>query len=385
MAQKNIYFKAYEDLFDPRSGGFETLLNEAIPPYNELWYKKYFPKAPEARPIDAEGKAYFKAVEIEESSEPMMLPRAPFSPPKEGSKEGFSFYLDSLWDFGFSFSITASDRLRYEKMATEMGAKEGGEALMKRYLHNVTDLIKGANASYSNICAQILSKGEWKYQTPTGIQALGKCKEIDPSFKITATTLPWSDPNATIIEDLQKAVELIREKTRYDGMLTAKMSLNTFKLVQNNKAVREAVATTIVLGGTAVQSHEIVTIDKFNQYVSDNSNYLPIIELVEEKQILQDSTVFRKTVNGWQDEMVIVSPAGIQGFMEYAYTEELMVFRNLPNRNVQWIDGGLFGLMNWKSSLDNRQPIDITEILATGAPSLRVFKKWVQIDTSKVV
>ena len=392
MASRNLPSSQFEEFFDKRSGALNFLLSreELFPPPNEQLYAKYFPMAEFPVPIQPDGSALFTGGTITAIKAPMLNPRGTWSEPSEYTKGGFEAYVDALHDLGGKITITAQQEENYERKSQllQNTSVSGAGNIIDFYIQNLQDLVKGGHSTYTYLSMQMLSKGEWEFDTPNyGFKINGKCSTIRPYFKIKASTLMWSDPDAPILEDLQRAVKLIRDKTGYEGVLTAKMSRSKFiEEVQTNNIVRKTLLQNQLLASLGMGGYDpnmVLTIEMLNNWLAQQNGYYPLIELIEESQVIQDLPSVKIDVHGWAKEMVIVSPAGAQGTTEWAIPSELAYLRKYPNFNVATLFGGLFGVLT-RLVTDTRIPQKQTELLTLGAPALLVFDKWVQIDTSQV-
>ena len=390
MAARNLQsLQQFKELFDPRSGALQFLLRseDIFPPANEQLYTKYFPQAEFPTPIGADGTALFKGGTITRVKAPMLNPRGTWSEPSEYTKAGFEFYVDALHDLGGKLVITAQDEENYERKAQLLSntTVAGGSNIMDYFIQSLQDLVMGGHSTYTYLSMQMLSKGQWEFDTPNyGFKIRGECGSIRNEFKIKASTLLWSDPDAPILQDLQRAVKLIRDKTGYEGVLTAKMSRTKFiEEVQKNKEILNLLRTTFILAGMQVDEHKVITIEMLNNWLAMQGGYYPLIELIEESQVIQDLPTVKMDVRGWANEMVIVSPAGAQGTTEWAVPSELAYLSRYANRNVGTLNGGLFGVLNWEKP-DSYIPEKQTHLLTLGAPALATYLYWVQIDTSQV-
>lgn len=342
--------------------------------YKEAWWRTAYTKADMPTPIDAYGRAKFTVAEIVTTSAPMALPRAKWTPPAEGNHEGFDTYSDSLWDYGYSFSTSAQQRDYYSKMLDKFN---GNTTILSKYISSTSDLVKGINATLTYTGASLLSQGY--YVTPNeGLKATGRAKIPADRFK-KAGAKTWDDPSADILTKMQMEVKEFRDKTQFQGALSFKMDKTTFGYLQTNTKIREQVGNYIISLGNVFSTNSIVTVERFNQYIAELGQYTFVVELVEEKQLLLDGTINRKDVRGWKVGNVVLSPIGMQGTIEYADVDEIAILANVPNRQVAYMEGGLFGIMNWIS--EGRSPVWITEILGTFAPALSVFNHITIIDT----
>jgi len=390
MSARNLpSLQELKEFFDPKSQALNFLLKseDVFPPANAQLWNKYFKQADFATPIQPNGSAIFSGGTITRLTPPMLLPRGTWSPPSEFTKGGFEFYFDALHDLGGMKVITAMDLMNYDKKAQQLGGStvNGGSNVIDYFIQNLQDLVTGGNSVYTYLSMQLLSKGEWEYTSPHyGFKIHGICDRVRPEFKIKASTLLWSDPDAPILADLQRAVKLIRDKTGYEGVLTAKMSRTKFiDEVQTNNEIRNLLKGMLVTGGIIFDVNKIITIEYLNQWLSQQGGYYPLIELIEEHQVIQDIPTVKKDVNGWEKQMVIVSPAGQQGTIEWAYPEELIYLAKYSNRSVGQLQGGLFGVLNWERP-ESHVPSFETHVYTLGAPALAVYPYWVQIDTSQV-
>lgn len=342
--------------------------------YQEAWWRTAYVKASMPTPLNAYGAGTLTAAELVKKSAPMALPRAKWSPPAEGGRDGFETYTDSIWDYGYSFSTSAQQRDYYSKMLDKFN---GNTTILSNYITETSDLVKGINAALTYNGASLLSQGF--YVSPNeGFKARGKARIPLDRFKKAGAKV-WADKTADIIGKMQMEVKDLRDKTQFEGALSFKMTKTDFANVQTNEKVREQVGNYILSMGNVFSTNSIVTVERFNEYIRELGQYTFIIEIIEEKQVLQDGTINRKDVRGWKEGNVVLSPVGMQGTIEYADVDELAILAAIPNRQVAYMEGGLFGIMNWIS--EGRSPVWITEILGTFAPALTVFNHITIIDT----
>lgn len=367
-----------DDLFKNNLDNTQVLVDNVFADmYNEAFWKRYFDRDGMPTPTDTNGVAMFRSLELTGQSAPMLKPRARWSPPDEHTKGGFSWYSGSIGDFGDSFSITPQQREAYEKMLKQFN---GNVTILKQYITSMDDLIKGANATISNLSAQLLSKGQM-ISVNAGFTFEGKADIPTTRFKTSGAKI-WSDISSDILGKMQTEEADLRLATGFAGVLTWKMDKATFKNLQLNTAIRSQVGSYLNYNGVLFSTNSVVTLDAYNAWVSQNAGYYSIIELVEEKQMLNDGlTPFYRTVNGWETGNAVLSPSGKQGVIKYSDVEELAQMAAIPNRQIAYMNDGLFGIMNWIHGAD-RTPKWITELLIAIAPALSVFKTMTIVDTT---
>lgn len=360
------------------SNEFQMLIDNTIAlKYKELWWRSKFDKADLPLSQPADGTAMFKAWEVVEASSPMLNPRAQWAPPKETSKEGAVFYADSIWDWGTSFSLTAQEQAYYDKMLATTNVPL---IVLQKFIHTIDQKVKGAHATITNTGAQLLSSGKWMSANKEGFKARGECKEIPAEAFKKAGTKSWADPTADIKGTLEKYVKEMRDAGE-ERALVLYLSRNEFAYIENNNWFKENLGL-IVIGGMVYNPNKIVTVEKYNIYVSEyGGGFLPLIEIQEEKQVLQDNSyTIKSDVTGWKKGMAVLAPAGKQGLIQYADVTELSyLVKGAGERSLAYLEGGLFGILNWTEvgRLDRK----ITELLASFAPSLSNFKHTYYINT----
>jgi hypothetical protein len=92
-------------------------------------------------------------------------------------------------------------------------------------------------------------------------------------------------------------------------------------------------------------------------------------------------TSYYTTVRGWKTGNAVLSPAGKQGVIKYSNINELAKLANYPNKQVAYLENGLFGIMNWLND-SGRSPVRITELLIAIAPALSVYNTMTIVDTT---
>lgn len=367
----------FDKFFKAGGDEMQVLVNSAFADmYNESWWKQMYQKADMPTPLDAYGKATFTAYQVIKTSAPMAMPRAKWSPPAEGSHDGFASYTGSLYDYGFSFVTTAQQRDYYSKM---LDAFNGNTTILKKFMSETDDLIKGIHSRISNIGASLLSQGYYLTEG-AGVKAKGKADIPLSRFK-TAGAKAWSDVGADILGKMQTEVQALRDATGFSGVLSFKMDKTAWGYVQANTAVKSTIPSYLSSIGVLESLNSTVTVERFNRWVNEVGMNYAIIELVEEKQVLQDTVISRRDVHGWKSGSVVLSPFGYQGTIEYANVDELAILSEIGDRQIAYVEDGLFGLMNWVSGKNDRSPAWVTEVLGTFAPALGVAHTMTIIDS----
>jgi len=286
-------------------------------------------------------------------------------------------YTGTIGDFGRSFSITPEEEEYYEQML----AMSGGDVnVLTQYVTNINDLVKGANATISNLSAQLLSKGQMISANLTGFKFQGIADIPSTRFKTSGTKV-WSDISSDILGKMQTEEEDLRLATGYTGALSWKMDLTTFKNIQLNTEVRSQVGSYLNYNNIIFTTNSIVTLDAFNAWSQQLGN-LSMIELVEEKQMLNGGqTPYYTTTRGWEVGNAVLSPMGQQGVIKYSNINELAKLSQFANKQVAYLEDGLFGIMNWINDT-GRSPVRTTELLIAIAPALSVFRTMTIVDTT---
>lgn len=345
--------------------------------YKEAFWKRYFVKDGLPTPYDSKGVARFGAIEMIAQSAPMLEPRARWSSTVESPKGDMAEYTGTIGDFGRSFTITPEEEEYYEQML----AMSGGDVnVLTQYVTNINDLVKGANATISNLSAQLLSKGQMTSANLTGFKFQGIADIPSTRFKTSGTKV-WSDISSDILGKMQTEEEDLRLATGYTGALSWKMDLTTFKNIQLNTEVRSQVGSYLNYNNIIFTTNSIVTLDAFNAWSQQLGN-LSMIELVEEKQMLNGGqTPYYTTTRGWEVGNAVLSPTGQQGVIKYSNINELAKLSQFANKQVAYLEDGLFGIMNWINDT-GRSPVRTTELLIAIAPALSVFRTMTIVDTT---
>ncbi len=372
--------KGFDDYFLANGKETQILANSALAvPFENMWWKKYFVKATAPTPINADGIGVYTAKEFKMGDSGYLEPRSPFSPPAEGESKGFDYYTDSLGDFGFSKKTTAQQRLYMEKMLQQFN---GDKEVVRMFIEEQFNLVRRAHKTITYLGAGLLSNGQVKFQSQTGFdfQAIAK---VPTAARKNAIGKAWTDRTALIIADMQEEEKWLRDATGYEGALSWKMDRETFALIQNNEDAQKQVGSYVRIADGQLQTgSKYVSLETFNAWVSDFGSSISRIEIVEEVQSAGDNVINRAAIDGWVKGRAVLSPIGIQGTIEYAPVQELAVLSDASDRQIAYLEGGLFGIMNWVTG--DRTPIYIQELLATFAPTLGVFNHMVIKNTLSV-
>lgn len=381
----NLSIEAFDKFFKSLGNDTQLMIDNAIQErYSNLWYKKYFVKADLPIAINPDQTAMFTQIGMATTQATMMLPRAPYSEPKVGTKDGFEFYTGSLGNWGFAQKFEAQERQYFAKMM-EKSSIIGANVIEKAYMKKANDLIQGGYATITNLCAQLLSTGSYKSVNTIGITLEGAAKIKPTQFKKSGSKV-WSEIDSPILTKMQDTEKALRDATGFQGVLTWKMDRETFGYVQKNTEINTLVSQFIQavntgMYGNTTPSTFTVTEQNFNRWIAESgmATGMSYIEIVEESQIIEETQRMKTVVNGWKSGSAVLSPLGIQGEIKYADVEELEWIGG-TNRQMAYLEGGLLNIMNWKNEV-NRAPEWRTEILSFLAPALSVFNIMMIVDT----
>ena len=378
MPAFNKNMSILESFFEKGGTATHTLVNTVFADmYKEAFWKRYFEKDDMPTPTNSKGVGIFEVTEVITESAPMLDPRARWSAPAERTKGGFASYTGSIGNFGLSNSITPEEEEYYEKMLAVVG---GDQNVLTQYVKSLDGLIKGANATFSNLSAQLLSKGQM-ISLNDGFKFKGIADIPTSRFK-NAGAKVWSDVASDILTKMQTEEDALRLATGYTGTLSWKMDKTTFRNIQLNTAVRSQVGSYLNYNNIIFTTNSVVTLDAFNNWAQEMGE-LSIIEIVDEKQMLNNGLTSSYTVvRGWEVGNAVLSPIGKQGVIKYSDVDELARLAKSPNKQVGYLDNGLMGIMNWIKNTDGRSPVKITELLVAIAPALTVFNTMTIVDTT---
>lgn len=374
--------KEFDDLFKNGNNDLQVIIDNAlVPRYNSMLWRRYFTKSDMPTPVNEKGVALFEQISIVGKPDTLMLPRAAWTPPAEASMEGFNSYSGSLANYGFANTITGQERDYYAKMLQRVG---GNETVLGTYMRSLDRLVKGGHATLTNLCFQLLSKGQYVTPNTTGFSANGKANIPAARFK-TAGTYVWSNADADILGKMADEEKALRDATGYAGALSWKMDRTTFNNLMNNTAIKALMKAFVASNAGLLTTTDIPaivgTLTTYNNWVSELMlpNISPI-EIIEETQVLQENTYYKSNVSGWETGNAVLSPVGVQGEIKYADLDELKVLSSVPDRQMAYLEGGIFGIMNWIDM--GRSPKWISEILGFFAPALSVFDVMTIVDTT---
>lgn len=249
------------------------------------------------------------------------------------------------------------------------------------FIEEQFNLVRRAHKTITYLGAGLLSDGQVTLKGKESFP-FDTFAKVPMDARKKAVGKAWVDKTALIIKDMQEEEKWLRDKTGYEGALTWKMDRETFSYIQQNDDARSQIGTYITSSGTPFTTNSLITLDKFNGWVSEFGSYMSQIEIVEEVQNAGDNVINRTAVEGWKKGRAVLSPRGLQGTIEYAPVQELAVLADAQDRQIAYLENGLFGIMNWRTG--DRTPIYIQELLATLVPTLGVFNHMVIKDTLSV-
>ena len=392
MAKVDFNVSNYARLFGKTQYDRKVLTDivndEELMGINESWYLTQGSIDPTFTPTDAHGMATFTVNERSLNAAPMASLRAPLSDAEPLDGATINSYAATIPDFTTPKIVEkAMERKQREDLFAQFGTD--APIIKEQWIPQVQALRQSMNFTMNWMTAQLMTTAKIVYKHGQGIFApVHKALVPDANFAKAGKTA-WTDPNATIITDMQRIEGEYRAKWGYDGGMQWQMTKNFFlTCFIKNKEVLEKVNEFRALNDLIAVSFNNINTDVFNNaWTNVRTAYgLSPIVLVEEKEYDKDkSTGQMKAVNGWADNKVVLRPTGdAVRFMRKQILDETYAqyLNNSVQRNFAPFANGLATIVNTTvpSGMYNEWH---TQILFSCVPALAEFTKHVIVDISQ--
>lgn len=225
----------------------------------------------------------------------------------------------------FKESMYIDEELRQElNKIIESGNQAYIDAIVNRIFADETQLLEGAAAQRERMRMMALTTGtivmegngqvyEYDYQIPE-------------SHKVTVTK-SWSDPAATIIEDIRKGIDKIVEDTGVT-VTRAVCTSKAFAHLRNNTEIKKSILT--LTDGVGYISDQ-----KIKQYILDE---LGIEIAINDKRYKDEDGATQKYI---QDDVFVMFPSGKLGNTWFGTTPEESDLMSGSVANVSITDTGV--------------------------------------------
>lgn len=359
-------------IYNPNGGSkimLELLSNPALVKRNPTFWAKYFKIDNQPTPTDASGEAAFVAHLREISVGSLMDMRAPLAESLPMDKAGERTYTGTIPNWiAKGWHETATERYTREQTWQEMGEQDA----IIRFAQDVLQIqLDSANQTLSHMAARLMSTGQIVYNGGDGIKGGVLKADIPTDNFMKAKGTAWNDPSAKIITQMQQLEEEYRTRTGFDGALVWDIPTQVFNAYfLTNAEVKEAYRYLLSVKGGNVPEITFLTREMGLEALSQMTG-ISTIQLVEEKQ--KDGA---SIVSGWENNKVVLRPAGLAGVIKYATTLDEKVFPKYGSkqitRNFTKTLGGLATFMNSVHDNGNFKEWH-TDLLMCAVPVLNQF------------
>jgi len=277
------------------------------------FWKSQFAVDPMLTPRNADGTAVFSAIQRGQSLQNMLDWRAPLADTEPRDKKGIESYTGTIPDFAAKGYVEqAMEREYRERMFEDYFGNDA--QILASYAKDLTEMVREADSTMSNLAAQALSKGEVTYGYGHGITGNIYKAPIPEANFVNAGTVSWADTtNCKLLDQMEKIEQDFRDRTGFAGAMKWQMTRAMFhNYVLANAQVIAYITSFRTVNDMPVVAGWSVNEKMFNEAFVDNPKISPI-EIVEEKQY--DEGI---AVNGWAANKAVLRPVGYAGTVKRA-------------------------------------------------------------------
>ena len=247
--------------------------------------------------------------------------RAPLGDSNQMDKDGLYWYTASIPDFiAPGFVETAMEREAKEQQFELFG---NDADLVAAWVHTLQSQLDSADATMNFMTAQLMSKGHIDYRNiARGVQAPLHKADIPTENFTKAGTVVWTDEKCKILSQMAEKEKKYREKWGYEGAMVWQVTRKMFyEVMLQNAEVKELIESfkKNPLAYIATTATAPTTRELFLAAFRDYPGVSPI-EIVEERErnLTNTGDTF---VQGWDDKIAVLRPAGYA--CEFEYTNNL--------------------------------------------------------------
>lgn len=362
--------------------------------YQNKWWRTFFKVDDLPTPVQTDGSYIFKQIYDVAEGSPMLTAKAEWTQAVQNDTPGIEGIQGNLYHFGRGQSISLQQMAVYNRMKKE---GKGQELVVKKYIQKVNALVEGGHSTLNNLTAQIMSKGYFdnKLFLDDGIKIKSnQCLTTD-SFKKAGKKV-WSDPTAKLYDFMLKAEKAFRvdNEAYYKGPLSWKMTRDTFNLLLKNEELKAFIGTFLTWnsGATALSVGQVpLTEVALNSWIRSLGGIISPIQIVEEEEIIgkpgqtltENLNSYKKEVQGWEKNAVVLSPVTTNGIIKYGDVEEFKILQKTKYFNSASLEDGLFNILTY-SNKQAKNIEDITELATTFAPVLSDYRAHWIFDVNAV-
>lgn len=388
MAKFDFNSSRYARFFESKQNTnfLQTFINtEGLLHTNYGWHNTQGRIASAATPTASTGVASFTVKARALKAAPLMDLRAPLGDSNQMDTDGLQMYTASIPDFiapGFvETAMEREDRIkRYEIFGNDAD-------IVASWVQTVQTQVDSADTTLNFITATLMSKSKIDYRgIARGIQLPLHEAPVPKENFVKAGEKVWTDPDCKILTQMAAIEKAKRDKWGYSGALkwqvTRKMFYETFL---ENAQVKELVDSykKNPMAWIAQAEGAPTTVDLFIRAFQDFPGVSPI-EIVEERERNLTNTG-DKFIQGWDDNIAVLRPAGDAVEFEYTNNLDRMMFEKYGSNTVTKVfaqtNNGLGTLVN--TTLNNGMYQEWhTDLMMSAVPALIEFPYHVIVDTS---
>lgn len=353
---------------------------------NYGWYLTQGKIATDLTPTNHKGVATFTVEQRVLRAATLANLRAPLAGSFQKDKGALQVYSATIPDFiTDGFKETAEEREYRAKQFEEFG---NDKDLVKEWRNDVQNLMNSLDMTMNFMVGKLATTGEIDYTgIGRGIQApLHKAPIPAENFKKCGKAA-WADAECNILEQMRLIEYNWRKEFGQSKIaLVWQMTYNTFyNVFLNNKQIKELYINWCKAHYVAYVADFGVNTEMFLKAFADIQGISPI-EIVdeEERSMKFDGTV--KTVKAWNDNIVVLRPAGFAFEYERKQVSDKPMFEKYGNKLVNKIfastNNGLGLLCNSTVANGDYQEW-YTDLMFAAVPAMLDFPyRWI-IDITK--
>lgn len=378
------YAKFFSDKTNQRF--LQSFINtEGLLYTNYGWYKTQGMKAGSPTPTAPNGIATFSVKGRDLKAAPLMDLRAPLGDSNQMDKEGLYWYTASIPDFiAPGYVETAMEREAKEKQFELFG---NDADLVAAWVHTLQSQLDSADATMNFMTAQLMSKGNIDYRNiARGIQIPLHKADIPEENFTKAGAKVWTATDCKILSQMAAKEKHYREKWGYEGALVWQVTRKMFyEVMLQNAEVKELIESykKNPLAYIATTTTAPTTRELFIAAFRDYPGVSPI-EIVEERErnLTNTGDTF---VQGWDDKIAVLRPAGYACEFEYTNNLDKQMFDKYGSSVITKIfaqaNDGLCTVVNTTTNNGLYKEWH-TDVMMSACPALITFRNHVIVDTS---
>lgn len=346
---------------------------------NYDFWKSQFEVDPKIIERQSDGVALFMAKIIDRTPGRLLDMRAPLGDANQADKSGIEGWTGPIPDFiAAGYVETALEREHKKRMFDELFGSDS--ELLLAYANDVQKMVDGANQTMSNMAAQMLSKGEIKYDAGRGIKGNVLKAPIPDANRRKAGAVAWSDTtNCKLIDQLAE----IETKFRMDnGLEGAALKWQIpFEMYRNiflkNAQVIEYIKNWRKANDKGWAESMPINSKMFEEVFSDNELFSPIEIIIEKQRDVE------KTISGWKAGTAVLRPAGYAGSIKRANVLDIKLHKDYGSSSIEKVfaDRDIFTIIN--TTLDNGNFKEWhTDLVVAAVPVLEEWTNHLLVDTT---